>query len=155
MPEPRVVAVCRNYQQLIEAMRAWFVRDLNLPYSSVDGLAGLPDGYAGKLFAPIAFARVGSKTLGPLLAAAGLELQLVVNEAQLAAIKRHRDFRVRSERAPYRRRHSDPSMRASRMRAPTSGSFSGETGRIAQARWMLATKAKQRSRWAKAAALAR
>jgi hypothetical protein len=152
---PRIIARVSNYQELIEAMRRWFVRDLNLPYSSVDGLAGLPDGHAGKLFAPVPFARIGSKTLGPLLAAGGLRLHLVVDDEALERIRNHRDFRVRSARAPYRRRHSDPSIRASRMRAPTSGSFSGETGRIAQARWMLATKAKQRSRWARAAALAR
>jgi hypothetical protein len=152
---PRIVARICDYEGLREALRKWFLDGLQTTYACVDALASLPDGHAGKLFAPVPHARVGSKTLGPLLAAAGLELQLVVNEAQLERVRRHHDFRARSARAPYSRRHSDPSMRAARMRAANATSFTADTGKVAQARWMLATKAKQRSRWARAAALAR
>jgi len=152
---PEIIAACSNYQELIEAMRRWFVRDLNLPYSSVDGRAGLPDGHAGKLFAPVPHARAGPRTLSALLAAGGLRLLLAVDSERLARVRKDANFRERSSRAPYSRRHADPSMRAARKRAANATSFTAASGRVAQARWMLKSKPTQRRRWAKAAALAR
>jgi len=156
VPEaPRIIATCSNYQELIEAMRKWFVRDLGTTYACVDGLAGLPDGHAGKLFAPIPHARAGPRTLSALLAAGGLQLLLAVDSERLARIRQSPAYRERSPRAPYSRRHADPSMRAARKRAANATSFTAASGRVAQARWMLKSKPTQRRRWAKAAALAR
>ena len=152
---PEIIAACSNYQELIEAMRRWFVRDLNLPYSSVDGLAGLPDGHAGKLFAPVPHARAGPRTLSALLAAGGLRLLLAVDSERLARVRKDANFRERSSRAPYSRRHADPSMRTPKMRRPTAGSFTSETARLMRARGILATTPGQRRKWARQAAAAR
>jgi hypothetical protein len=152
---PRIVARICDYEGLREALRKWFLDGLQTTYACVDALASLPDGHAGKLFAPIPHARVGSKTLGPLLAAAGLELQLVVNEVQLERVRRHHDFRERSARAPYSRRHADASMRPARKRPANRTTISKATSPILQARKMLLTTPTQRRHWARQAAAAR
>jgi hypothetical protein len=128
---------------------------MNVSYETIGALADLSPGYSNKLFAPRARVHAGSRTLDALLVAAGLELHVVVNEKQLERIKQSHAYRARSSRAPYSRRHADPSMRAARKRAANATSFTADTGKVAQARWMLKSKPTQRRRWAKAAALAR
>jgi hypothetical protein len=154
VPEaPCIIAKCRDYGELIEAMRAWFVRDLNVTYSCVDGLAGLPDGHAGKLFAPIPHARAGPRTLSALLAAGGLQLLLAVDTERIARVRNDANFRERSPRAPYSKRHANAAVRTRKARRGRP--FDSATGRIMRARGILATTPGQRRKWARAAALAR
>jgi hypothetical protein len=150
---PEIIAACSNYQELIEALRRWFVRDLNLPYSSVDGLAGLPDGHAGKLFAPVPHARAGPRTLSALLAAGGLRLLLAVDAERLERVRQSPAYRERSPRAPYSRRNANAAVRT--RKAVRGLPFDSATGRIMRARAILQTTPAQRRKWARAAALAR
>jgi hypothetical protein len=86
---PRVVAVIDQYDDLAAALRRWFLDELGTTFAAVDAVAGLPERYAAKLLGAEPVKRVSVRYLLLLLDAGGLELQLVVNEAQLAKI-RHR-----------------------------------------------------------------
>jgi len=77
------------------ALRAWFLDGLHTTYGTIDDLSGLPSGYCAKLFSPIPVHRFGKVSLGPLLGAAGLQIQLVIDEEQLECVRRHSKFRER------------------------------------------------------------
>ena len=150
---PRVVARCSNYQELIESLRVWFTQGMNVSYETIGALADLSSGYSNKLFAPRARVHAGSRTLDALLTAAGLEVALIVNDAQLARVRRRHDFRERSPRAPYSRRNANAAVRT--RKAVRGLPFDSATGRIMRARAILQTTPAQRRKWARAAALAR
>jgi len=150
---PRIVATCRDYGELIAALRCWFSDQMNCTYKTIDLVAGLPVDYAAKVFAPVPIRRLGATSLGPILGAAGLELQLVVNEAQLARILQHSQFKTRSIHAPYSRQHTNRGVRTNSKR--NKGWWDSEVGKIMRARGMLKTTPAQRRRWAKAAIAAR
>jgi len=150
---PRIISTCGSYQELIESLRVWFTQGMNVSYETIGALADLSPGYSNKLFAPRARVHAGSKTLDSLLTAAGLEVALIVNDAQLERVRRHHDFRERSPRAPYSKRHANAAVRTRKARRGLP--FDSESGRIARARGLLLTRPAQRRKWARAAALAR
>ena len=73
MTEPRQIATIRDYADLLEALRGR-AEELKLSRQTIDEISGLPDGYAGKLFAPVPIKGLGPVSLGPILGALGLFL---------------------------------------------------------------------------------
>ena len=155
-PPPRIVARCRNYQELVEALRRWFVEELGTTYHCVDALAGLPTSYAAKLFSPFRrrqggvrpIERLGMTSLGPILGAGGLQIGLIVDQPQLTRVLKHSAFKRRVIRSPY----TNGGIRT----APSnSGWFTPATGRLMRARGLLLTTPRQRRRWARQAITAR
>jgi hypothetical protein len=153
MPEPRIIARVGSYSALIESLRAWFTQGMNVSYETIGALADLSPDYSNKLFAPRGRVRAGARTLDALLAAAGLELHVVVNEKQLTRVREDPNYRERSARAPYSKRHANASVRT--RKAVRGLPFDSASGRIARARAILQTTPAQRRRWARAAASAR
>jgi hypothetical protein len=88
MSEPRILAECRTYAQLIAALRAW-IAELNVAGETVDDVAGLPLRYTAKLLGPARLKSIGPVSMGPLLGALALKLVVAVDHEMLARI-RHR-----------------------------------------------------------------
>jgi len=143
---PQVIAKCRTYSELTHALRSWFLDELRLTYASIDDIAGLPSGYCAKLFSPIPVHRFGAVSLGPLLGAGGLAIQLVIDEEQLERVRRHSKFRERAVNAPFSKRHPNASLRTTR---PHPSWFTSATARIMRARGMLSTTSQQRKKWSR------
>jgi hypothetical protein len=88
MTEPRILAECRDYAQLVRAIRTW-IAELGTAGETIDDVAGLPLRYTMKLLAPVPVKGIGRTSLGPLLGALGLKLVVAVDHEVLARI-RHR-----------------------------------------------------------------
>ena len=86
---PRVIATIDRLSDVAPALRRWFLDELGTTFEAVDELTGLPDRYCSKLLGAAPVRGLGSQSLPLLLQAAGLKLQLVVEEQQLAKV-RHR-----------------------------------------------------------------
>ncbi|MPZ39839.1 MAG: hypothetical protein GEU95_17620 [Rhizobiales bacterium] len=85
MGEP--LAEIHEYLDLHQVMRAR-AEYLQISRTTIDTIAGVPDGYSGKLLAPSPLKCAGHKNLMPLLGALALKLVVVEDEEALAKIKR-------------------------------------------------------------------
>jgi hypothetical protein len=85
MTEPRIIAECRDYAQLVAALRAW-IAELNVAGETIDDVAGLPLRYTAKLLGPAQLKGIGPISMGPLLGALGLKLVVAVDHETLARI---------------------------------------------------------------------
>ena len=74
------LATVRDYDQLQQAMRAR-ADDLNINRETIDELAYLPRGYAGKVLCKNPCRRIGANLIGDFLRTLGLKL-LVVEDAE-------------------------------------------------------------------------
>jgi hypothetical protein len=82
----RPLAICRAYDELIDALRAR-AEELRVSRESLDEIMKtLPDGYASKLLAPVLVKFLGRISLGPMIQALGLAIVLVEDEAAMARI---------------------------------------------------------------------
>jgi hypothetical protein len=88
---PRVIATAGNYLQLVQAFRARLAA-LDIPYSTVDAIAGWAERYTSKLLAEEPSRNLGPLSLDCLLGATGLKIALIEDPETLEKIKRHRDF---------------------------------------------------------------
>lgn len=70
-----------DYPVLVEAIRDR-LDELGLTRNEVDRIAGLPDGYAGKLFTRSLMKAMGMRSLGPVLQTCGLVMVLLEDPAQ-------------------------------------------------------------------------
>jgi hypothetical protein len=89
MPEtaPRIIAECREYFELIDALRARF-QELKVTSLSIEEVAGIPAGYFNKAIAAMPRKRLGIHTLLLLMQVMGLRLSVVVDETpQFEAIR--------------------------------------------------------------------
>jgi hypothetical protein len=77
----RRLASVRDYDSLHRAVRTR-VEELGVSRSSIDAASGLQDGYASKILSPIPIKGLGRQSLGPMLQALGLALEVVVIEEQ-------------------------------------------------------------------------
>ena len=80
MSELPTLATARNYDDLQSAMRAR-ADDLNINRETIDELAYLPRGYAGKVLCKNPCRRIGANLIGDFLRTLGLKL-LVVEDAE-------------------------------------------------------------------------
>jgi hypothetical protein len=100
---PKVVS---SIPELVAAVRER--RDeLNISHQCIDGIAGIPDGYTGKLLAPTPLRNFGEMSLGAVLGALALGIAVIVlvddpDQVELVGakwIKRKRPQRLQA-RAP-------------------------------------------------------
>jgi hypothetical protein len=146
------VATCSDYAELIQAFRAWYLDGMRSTFATIDAVAGLPIGYCEKICRPLPARRFGPISLGPLLGAGGLKIQLVVDEEALERIRRHSAFKEHSPNAPYSRQYASRSMRPERKR---NRFITRANSQILNARRLLVTTPAQRRNWARAAAAKR
>ena len=78
------MAIVRSYRDLHHALRAWSTAQ-HVTRQQLDTDAGLANGHAGKLLAPVPVKHLSHVTLGRVLAALGLALVLV-RESDLLAL---------------------------------------------------------------------
>jgi hypothetical protein len=140
----RVIAVVRDYGELIAALRARVV-ELGSAGETIDDVAGLPLRYTMKLLAPIPVKALGRTSMGPLLGALGLKL-VVVEDTE--AFERIRRRLVKAKNAHHSMLTTKRRLRSRFPRGP-------EFARVMRARGILKTSPKQRSRLARKAARVR
>ena len=97
--EPQIIAVAKDYEALIAALREWAWR-LETTHAAIDDLAGLPEGYTNKCIRPEPDRGLNKTSLGLMLGALGLELWVVVDPVQLELVR----HRLPSSRWPAKRR---------------------------------------------------
>ncbi len=83
MTEPRQIATVRDYDGLIEALRARAL-EIGATREAIDEVGGLQKGYAAKVLAPSAVKGLGRMSMGPVLGALGLMLVVVEDVAAMA-----------------------------------------------------------------------
>jgi hypothetical protein len=80
------LATIRDYSDLVAALRAR-ANALDVSRGTIDEVAGLPSGYAGKLLALVPSKTLGRVSLGPVLGALGVMLVLVEDAAALDRVR--------------------------------------------------------------------
>jgi hypothetical protein len=85
MTQPRQIALVRDYDGLIQALRAR-ADELRLSRQSLDEISGLQSGYSSKLLAPVPIKTLGQVSFGPALGAMGLAIVVIEDAEQLAKI---------------------------------------------------------------------
>lgn len=84
---PRQLAVATTHAEVVAALRAR-AEQLQWSRQALDGIAGLTDGYAAKMLAPVPIKGLGPQTLGPILGAMGLVIIVAEDPKLLAAARR-------------------------------------------------------------------
>jgi hypothetical protein len=82
-----VPLVIGNEQEMLALIRAR-IDELGITYATLDAIAGLPDGYAGKLLADRPLRRAGPLALSLILGALGYGVQLFEDEDALRKVRR-------------------------------------------------------------------
>lgn len=82
----RIIATARTYDELLAALRLR-IAELNVSTETIDSVAGLPERYTVKLFAPVPVKGLGRVSMGLLLGALGLKLDVVVDDAAYARVR--------------------------------------------------------------------
>jgi hypothetical protein len=136
---PKILAECRNYDELICAFRAR-VHALEGVCEDIDDVAGLPTGYATKLLARIPARNFGRLSLGLMLTVLGLKLAVMTDGEVL----------LRRKNA----RHVMPAEGKPRKLLPST-MWTSEGGRRARALQLLLLSPAQRRASARKAARAR
>lgn len=91
--EPRQLAVVKEYDELMAALRARS-DEIEMSRDGLDVIAGLPRGYVSKLLAPVPLKGIGRTSLGPLLQSLGLALIVVEDLSTFAKIEARLQRRV-------------------------------------------------------------
>jgi len=89
----------RSMDELIAALRARLV-ELQLTHSTVDGIAGLQDGYTSKLLAPKPIKNLGPISFQALLGALGVAVVVVEDPEQVKRVEGRWTKRERPLRTP-------------------------------------------------------
>ncbi len=76
-----MTAPIRTMPELIDALKQR-ARELNIAYGTIDEVAGLPDRYTSKLFAPTPIKNLGPMSFGAVLGALGVTVVLVEDQEQ-------------------------------------------------------------------------
>jgi|SRR6516164_17913 len=83
---PRIVGEFVDYSDFVQAVRNRVV-DLGIHGSRFDALSGLPEGYLSKLIGARPVRRIGMTSMGPLLSAMGVKLQMVEDPVGTARLR--------------------------------------------------------------------
>jgi hypothetical protein len=95
---PRELATVQQYGELVEALRRRCA-ELDIPFSVVDDIAGLPDRYLSKILSPNPIKGIG-RISWCVFEALGLRLVLIEDPAALAKAQRHPAWRERKYAKP-------------------------------------------------------
>ena len=93
------LAVVHDYNGLITALRARQA-ELEITNETLDHVAGITPGYAGKLFSPKPIRSMGPMSLWAILGCLGLRLTVETDPEQLAKIRSRLTKRLRPLRSP-------------------------------------------------------
>lgn len=157
------LAVVRSVDELQAALRARALAlrivfdgrsrrgDDNGRDCSLDGIAGLPTGYAAKLLAPVPLKSFGRHSLGPMLTALGCKLLLVEDADLLERITK------RIERDPKANGRANATMPTRKSKNSSRKQWRGNSkwGKILRARGLLLVPEGKRKQIARTAANAR
>jgi hypothetical protein len=83
---PRQIAVVRDYDSLVEAIRAR-VAELGITLGTLDHISGVQSGYSAKVLAPTRIKNLGGMSFGALLGALALQLVAVEDSAALGRVR--------------------------------------------------------------------
>lgn len=97
MTEPRVIAVVREYQDLIAACRVRMT-ELGITFATLDEVSGVQVGYSAKLIGPTPCKNIGPMSFGSLVGALRMKLVAVEDEDALATLNRRLEKRLRPAR---------------------------------------------------------
>ena len=147
---PRRLATVRDYAGLIQALRQRS-DELKVSRGTLDEIAGLQSGYAGKLLSSQPVRTLGRTSLGPMLGAMGCALWLVEDLTQFEKIRKRL---VRRKWQP-RDKNACHTMLTTRRRRRWRFPPGPEFARLMSARRVLALSDEQRSAIARKAANAR
>lgn len=89
----------RTMPELIEALKQR-ARELNIAYGTIDEVAGLPDRYTSKLFAPTPIKNLGPMSFGAVLGALGVTVVLVEDQEQCRRVSGRWTKRKRTASIP-------------------------------------------------------
>jgi hypothetical protein len=84
---PRILSEFVEYSDFVQAVRNR-VADLSIHGTRFDALAGWAEGYLSKLTSARPVRRIGMTSMGPLLSAMGVKLQMVEDPAGTARLRR-------------------------------------------------------------------
>lgn len=84
MPDP---VLLRTANDIVEAYRRR-VAELGLTHATVDAISGLPDGYTGKLLAPVPMKTMSRKAIELLNGALGMGFVVAIDEEQVKRVCR-------------------------------------------------------------------
>ena len=84
---PRIVGEFVEYSDFVQTVRNR-VTELGIHGTRFDALAGWPEGYLSKLICERPVRRIGMTSLGPLLSAMGVKLQMVEDPLGTARLRR-------------------------------------------------------------------
>lgn len=131
---PKALTTVREYADLVEALRAR--RDaLQITHETIDDIAGLSSGYAGKLLCNPPLRRLASM-LGPMLGALGLKLLVVEDPEAMVRVERRisrKDYYRRVHQAPLEPRRRRPQKAPPPCEAPPLAARSPRSGTAAPA----------------------
>lgn len=88
-----------TYEQLVQVLRNR-VCELGIICDTIDKIAGLAPRYAAKLLSNEPVRHLGAVSLFPVLASLGLRLQLVPDDAAVAALSKRSDWYLMVRRGP-------------------------------------------------------
>lgn len=148
-----VIGYARDYVGLVQILEL-ARRQLEVPYSVLDDLSGLPERYTQKVLQRAPDKRLGPFSLGRMLKALGLRLIVVVDQEQREKNQKRRDWRPSKPQGGWKHRpatrEGQRAMRASEKRAyPNAGR--SEWGREMQARQMVLLTPDLRKKFARKA----
>lgn len=89
---PQVIGEARCYVELLKLLEIARKR-LDVPYSVLDNVSGLPDGYSQKVLQRAPQKHMGPLSLGLMLKAEGVKIVLMWDEPQLAKNAKRSDWR--------------------------------------------------------------
>lgn len=81
-----MTVMLRTEGDLVEAYRDR-IRELNITYSTVDAISGLPDGYTAKLMSPKPMKGLGQKAIEGLNGALGMAFVPAIDKDQVERVK--------------------------------------------------------------------
>jgi hypothetical protein len=137
------LAECRTYSELVQALRARSDA-LKLSRGALDFATGLQGGYCGKLLSPIPIRALGPLSLGAILTALGLKLQVVVDPEMVARIGARMDHAVRAGSS------GDSGLAMPRPKKRRYPKLGPDWGRLMRARQLVTQSPVERRRIAKA-----
>lgn len=151
----QIIAEVRSqdgWDGLLEAFRLAFDK-LGTSYRALNDIAGIAEGHAEKLLAPIPIKEFGRKSFGPILGALGIKILVVIDEPALASVRQHSRYSARRVDAPSR--HSSVNVRIAKAKRRRAKLLPPGKARMMRARQILMTPASKRSEIARTAARAR
>jgi hypothetical protein len=86
MPDAKPLAIIHGYDDLVAAIRAR-VAELGVTQATIDDVAGLQSGYAGKLLGPRRIKKLGIVSLGCVLGSLGMKLVAFEDPEALARVR--------------------------------------------------------------------